>query len=293
MTTISKDLIKTIRHIQIITTQLARDVFAGAYRSAFKGKGMEFEEDREYQAGDEVRNIDWNVTARMNHPFVKNFREERDLTVLLVVDVSASSRFGSRDQFKSELIAELSAVLAFSAIKNNDRVGLLLFSEIVETFIPPRKGIRHILRIIRELLAFKPKQQGSNLKEALSFLGKLHSQAGICFVVSDFICPDFNREAALVAHRYDLIAICVTDPHEIAFPAIGLANIKDLETGKLSIIDTNSNAVRDHFQKVSEERIAKVKHLMQKIGAGFIDIRTDQSYIKALKKFFKLRERRP
>lgn len=289
---ISKELFKKIRRIQFISTGLASNVFAGAYRSAFKGKGMEFEEVREYQPGDDVRSIDWNVTARMNHLYVKNFREERELTVFLVVDKSASERFGSGSVAKRELIAEIGAVLAFSAIKNNDNVGLILFSDVVEKYLPPSKGTRHILHIIRELLHYQPKQPGSNLKGALAFLGKVQRKSGICFILSDFICPDFSHEAAIIAKRHDLISISITDPCEHAFPELNLVNLRDLETEETSIIDTSSQAVQKQFKDRAAERLQTTQRLMQNIGASFIDIRTDRAYMAALRGFFKLREKR-
>lgn len=292
MAEIEPHVFKTIRRIQIISTQLANDILAGAYRSAFKGRGMEFEEVREYQPGDEVRSIDWNVTARMSHPYVKNFREERDITVILVVDVSASSRFGGRQATKSELIAEIGALLAFSAIKNNDKVGLLLFSNIVEKYIPPRKGTRHVLRLIRELLVFQPEQRGSDLKMALSFLGKVLTRSGICFLISDFFCGEYAHEISLMAKRHDLISICVSDPYEHDFPNIGLANLTDLETEETAVIDTAFPPLQEHFKKAVEKRFAYHRDLMKRIGAGFINIGTDQSYLPAIHKFFRLREAR-
>lgn len=284
------DLFKTIRRIQILSTQLANDVLAGAYKSAFKGRGMEFEEVREYQTGDEVRSIDWNVTARMDKPYVKNFREERDITVLLMVDMSASLRFGSKEHMKATLVAEIGAVLAFSAIKNNDKIGLILFSDAVEKYIPPRKGTRHVLRIIRELLSFESKRPGSDLRSALAFLGKIQNRRGICFVISDFFCPNFSHEAALIAKKHDLISISVTDPSEHAFPDIGIVQLSDLETNGTMLIDTSSDQVHTEQRLRAEQHLAKQKGLMQKIGAGFIDIRTDQPYMKPLRRFFKLRE---
>ncbi len=285
------DLFKTIRRIQISSVQLANDALAGAYRSAFRGKGMEFEDVREYQPGDEIRSIDWNVTARMNHPYIKNFREERELTVLLVVDVSASSRFGSRDHAKATLIAEIGAIFAFSAIKNNDKVGLILFSDIVEKYVPPGKGVQHVLRIIRELLAFQPKSKGTDLKGALSFLGKVQNRKGVCFLISDFLCPDFSHEAALIAQRHDLVAICLTDPYESKFPAVNLVALTDLETGKTALIDA-SIAVQETFSQTAKQRMQQNRHLFKKIGADFINIRTDQPYLVELHKFFKIREKR-
>ena len=286
-----QNLYKKIRRIQILSTQLATDVLAGAYRSAFKGLGMEFEEVREYQPGDDIRSIDWNVTARMSHPYIKKFREERELTVILVVDVSASLRFGSRDQLKSEVIAEIGAALAFSAIKNQDKVGLILFSDIIEKYVPPGKGVRHVLRIIRELLAFQPKQRGSNLKGALAFLGGVQRKAGICFVLSDFLCSDYAREAALIAQKHDLISICLTDPYEETFPKIPLVALTDLETQENRLIDTSSDQIQNQYSEKASLRIKKNKQLMHRLNSGFIEVRTDKSYMLALRKFFKLRER--
>lgn len=291
MPVISQDLFRKIRRIQMLSTQLANDIFAGAYRSVFKGKGMEFEEVREYQPGDEVRYIDWNVTARMNNPYVKNFREERELSVMLVVDVSASTHFGSQES-KEDLLAELSAVLAFSAIKNQDKVGLILFSDIVEKYLPPQKGTRHVLRVIREILAFQPQQRGSDIKAALSYLGKIPSHRGICFLISDFMCPDYSHEATLIAKKYDLIAISMTDSHEERFPPIGVAHIADLESSQQALLDTEDRTIQAHFQEAARTRIDRNRRLMQKVGADFIDIRTDRPYLPEMRKFFKLREKR-
>lgn len=282
-------LSKTIRQIQFLSTHLAEDVLAGAYRSAFKGRGMEFEEVREYQPGDEVRSIDWNVTARMNRPYVKNFREERDLTVHLLVDVSASTRFGSHYGLKSTLIAEIGAVLAFSAIKNNDRIGLILFTDEVEKYIPPRKGTRHVLRLIRELLAFKPQRKGSDVGKALAFFGKVQRKVSICFLLSDFICPDYAHEAAIVALHHDLVALYIRDAQEKAFPNIGLAQLSDLETGKEAFIDTSSHALQQSVKEKSANDLLHHKQLIKKLGAGFIEIATDQPFMRPLRMFFKMR----
>jgi uncharacterized protein (DUF58 family) len=292
MPALIQDIVKTIRRIQIVSTQLANDVLAGAYRSAFKGRGIEFEEVREFQTGDEIRSVDWNVTARMNYPYVKNFTEERDLTVFLIVDVSASSRFGGKHGFKSTIMAEIGAVLAFSAIKNNDKVGLILFSDIIEKYIPPGKGVRHVLHVIRELLVFEPTHNGSDLKNALDFLGKIRRQAGICFIISDFLCPEADHEMTLASKANDLISIFVTDPYEETFPNISLVNMTDLETGKSSLIDTSTKITQKHLKAAVNQRKERIQHLMQKLGAGFIYIQTDQPYALALRKFFKLRQKK-
>ncbi len=286
MTVLSAELFKQIRRIQIVSTHLAKDIFAGVYRSAFKGKGMEFEEVREYQAGDEIRNIDWNVTARMGRPYVKNYREEWDLSVILVVDVSASTRFGGQYGLKSTLITKIGAVLAFSAIKNNDKVGLLLFSDHVEKYIPPGKGTRHVLHIIRELLVFEPQHQGSDLKNALHFLGNLQIRAGICFLISDFFFPECQRQMALTAAKHDLIAVAVTDSTEYTMPNLGLAEFQDLETGEKRIVDASKIA------STQSQRLDNLRKMMNKIGADLIDIRTDKSYVNVLRKFFKIRGER-
>ncbi len=283
------DVFRKIRKIQINTTQLANDILAGAYHSAFKGKGMEFEEVREYQPGDEVRSIDWNVTARMNHPYVKVFREERELTVMLVVDVSASTQFGSGSQTKKELIAEIGGVLAFSAIKNNDKVGLILFSEGIELYLPPNKGLRHVLRVIRELLLHEPKKIKTDLSAALTFLGNVHQRKTICFLISDFICALPQRELLITAQHNDLIAIHTHDPNEWEFTKMGLVHFHDLESGQSEIVDTSSKAVTHEMQINAQKRIDALYNLMHEIGAGIVPVQTNEPYINPLRKFFKLR----
>lgn len=283
---------KRIRRIQIKTTREVNDVFAGAYHSIFKGRGLEFEDARSYQPGDDERNIDWNVTARMNYPFVKNFKEERELTVMLLVDVSASSKYSSSKQLKSELIAEIGAILAFSAIKNNDKVGLLLFSNEIELYLSPKRGLRHVLRVIRELLFFAPQHPGTDMSKALSFLGKVQKRRAVCFLISDFLCDGYERNASLIAKRHDLIAVSINDPFEKTLPSVGLVNMQDLETGKTTLIDTSSANVKRQFLERSESRIEAQKELMNKIGASLITIQTNQDYVKALRQFFKRRRRR-
>lgn len=293
MAELNAALYKKIRRIEIQTTQLANDILAGAYRSAFKGRGMEFEEVREYQPGDDIRSIDWNVTARMNKPFVKSYREERDLTVMLMVDVSASTRFGSTESFKSDLIAEISAVIAFSAIKNNDKIGLILFSNEIEKYIPPSKGTRHVLRLIREVLAFKPQHAGTNLEAALAFLGRVQPRSAVCFLLTDFICPDnYAHELSLTAKHHDLIALAITDPHEATFPRLGLIQLRDLETGETSLVNSSSPKFQEQFINQSKIRQSFYRSLLIKSGAGFVEIRTDQPYLPALRKFFKIRARK-
>lgn len=287
----SPEISNLIRRIEIQTTQLAKDILAGTYRSAFKGRGIEFEETREYQPGDEVRSIDWPVTARMNHPYVKVFREERELTVMLLVDMSASWQFGSGKKTKKEIISEIGALLAFSAIKNSDKVGMIFFTDRVEKYFPPRKTARHVLRLIRELLTFKPTHQGTNISEALSYLGKVEIKPGICFLISDFISPDFEHQATLISLKHDLVGISVTDPIENNLPNLRLATLHDLENPRGAIIDTSNTNTEKQYKENAEQRIETVKHLFQKLGAGFIDIRTDKSYVTPIRNFFKMRSR--
>jgi len=289
---IPKELLARIRKIQITTTHLAEDLLAGAYLSAFKGQGMEFEEVRAYQTGDDIRTIDWNVTARMQHPYVKTFCEERELTVMLVVDISASCRFGSKEKSKSEVIAEIGATLAFAAIKNHDKVGLLLFSDRVEAYIPPRKGVRHVLRVVRDLLVFEPKGKGTDLKTALDFLGRVQRRPVICFLISDFFCRQHPHELMLASKRHDLIAVSVNDPAEKRFPKMGLVAMQDLESGERALVDTARGVVAGKGSREVEENLQKWRARMQKIGAGFIQVRTDRPYIDPLRKFFKTRKER-
>lgn len=286
------EIIKKIRTIQVQTAQLAKDVLAGAYRSAFKGQGMEFEEVREYQMGDEIHNVDWSVTARMNHPYVKVFREERDLTVLLLVDLSASTYFGSGAALKREIMTEMAAVLAFSVIRNHDNVGLILFSEGVEKYIPPRRGERHVLRVIRELLLYEPVKKASDLKETLTFLGKVQRKSSICFLISDFLYPLCAHEIALAAKQHDLIAVHVVDPREEKLPEIGLLHLTDLETGRPLCIDSSSSTLQTQFQATIAQQRKELAHVFGKAGADKVEISTTTPYLQVLIKFFKRRGQR-
>lgn len=282
-------LSKVIRRVQISTNLLSKELLAGAYHSAFKGRGIEFEEVREYQPGDEMATIDWKVTARLQKPYVKTFREERNLTVMLVVDISASTRYGSHWNTKKQLIAEVAAVLAFSAIYNNDRVGLVLFTDIIEKYIPPRKGSQHVLRLIRELLFFEPQSQGSSMEVALNFLGSLEASSLITFLISDFLTDIPKKQVDIVSRKHDLIAISVTDPSEHTFPQTGLIQLTDLETGASEVIES-STAVRTEFAQKVAEITQQQKAMFEKAGASFLDIRTDGTYVEALRKFFKMRQ---
>ena len=286
------EILQHVRHIQIQTRRQVEDLFAGIYRSAFKGKGLEFEDVREYQPGDDIRRIDWNVTARLQAPYIKNFREERELTVLLLVDISASSRFGSTQQLKSEIIAQIGALLAFSAIRNQDNVGLILFSDEIELYLSPKKGVRRVLRVIRELLFFQPQHRGTSINRALSFLGSVQHKRAICFLISDFLTnEDFTHAFNLAAKRHELIAIQVYDRYETQFPYLGWVHLKDLETHQLHFINTSDPAVQQQFEERAAQRQKDLKHTIEKAGAAWISIRTDESYTKALHRFFRLRGR--
>lgn len=289
---VSKQVFKNIRKIQIRTNKYVQDALAGAYHSAFKGRGMEFEDVREYQPGDEVRSIDWNVTARMQTPYVKNFREERELTVILLVDVSASSLFGTTGRAKEEFIAEIGALLAFSAIKNNDKVGLILFTDHVEKFVPAKKGLKHVLRVIRELLVFNPTRKKTDLSSALSYLLKVQKKRGVVFVLSDFFCPSFKKELMLASKRHDVIGINVRDPLEMSIPKVGLIQFKDLETHRTKIVDTGLKKVRKTIEEKNLKHIKEVQRQFENMGGGFIHVRSDPNYMNAIKEFFKGRKQK-
>lgn len=281
-----------IRRLQIKALRNVDDLFAGIYRSAFKGKGLEFEDVREYEPGDDIRTIDWNVTARSQRPYVKNFREERELTVMLVVDISASSRYSHTSRFKSEMIAELAALLAFSAIKNQDKVGLILFSSQIELYLKPKKGVRHVLRVIRELLYFKPEHEGTDLPKALAFLGRVQRKHAICFLISDFLSGDFSRPVSVIAKRHELIAFHVYDAFEKEFAPQGLFTLRDLESHVEALIDTGDRRVREHFEQKAREQAAAVKRLFQKTGADYFSMHTGESSADVLQRFFRLRGRK-
>ena len=287
-----KEVIKKIRRIEIRTKKLVNELFSGEYHSTFKGQGMEFEEVRQYEPGDDVRLIDWNVTARMGQPYIKKFREERELTVILLIDVSSSGQFGTRDRFKNETAAELGALLAFSAIKNNDKVGLIIFTDEIEIFVPPKKGRAHVLRIIREILYFKPKGKGTNIAAALEYFNKVIRRKSVVFLVSDFLSEGFTKPLQIANNKHDIIAIKVSDPREITFENVGLIELEDAETGEVLIIDTGSKEFRKEFAAQSAEDVTGLKKKFRSINLDFINIRTDQSYISPLIQFFKMREKR-
>lgn len=282
-------LLKKVRKIEIKTKGLSNHIFAGEYHTAFKGKGMAFSEVREYQPGDDVRAIDWNVTARYNAPFVKVFEEEREMTVMLLIDVSASGNFGTQEQFKRELATELSAILAFSAIKNNDKVGVIFFTDKVEQFIPPKKGKSHILRIIREVLAFQPKGKGTNIAGALEYFNSVIKKRSICFILSDFMSKEFDRPLKIASNKHDLVALRIHDRREDSLPNVGLVPMQDAETEQMIFVDTSSKKVRDNFSKNRLQATEKLRKLFPASGVDLIDINTGTDYVKSLINFFKTR----
>ncbi len=289
---IPKELLSKIRRIEIRTKRLVNELFSGEYHSTFKGQGMEFEEVRQYEPGDDVRLIDWNVTARMGFPFIKKFREERELSVVLLIDASSSGRFGTRERFKNETAAELSAVLAFSAIKNNDKVGLIIFTDRIEKFVPPKKGRAHVLRIIREILFFKPQGIGTNIAGALEYFNNVIRRKSVVFLISDFLSEGYNKPLQIANNKHDIVAVKITDPRETTFEDVGLIELEDTETGEIVVIDTGSREFRKEFAARALEDVTGLKKGLRKINLDFINIRTDQSYIEPLVAFFKMREKR-
>ena len=288
----TKDIIKKIRRIEISTNRLVNNIFAGEYESAFKGKGMEFDEVREYQHGDEVRTIEWNVTAKMGHPFVKKFVEERELIIMLLVDVSSSTEFGTHQQKKSEIIAEISALLAFAAIKNNDKVGLICFTDQVELFIPPRKGKKHVLRLIRDILYFESKRTATDLKTVLSFLERIQKRKSVVFLISDFRDDDYEKPLQRINPRHDLIAIVVADRRETEFPDVGLIELEDTETGDIILFDSSSAKTRQYYQEKNLDEITKRQKFFLKNKIDNIAIHADQSYTQSLIHFFQYRHKK-
>src|SRR5881394_931198 len=286
------EVLKKIRALEIKTKGLVQTVFAGDYHSVFKGRGMNFEDVREYQPGDEIRSIDWNVTARLGTAFVKKFTEERELTVVLVVDVSASGNFGSVEQSKRELAAEIACVLAFSAIRNNDKVGLLLFSDRVELFIPPKKGRSHTLRIIREILFFEPAGHGTAPALALDYLNKVVTRRAVVFFISDFQTGDFSRELSVSGRRHDFIAIHVQDEREETLPNVGMITLEDAETGEQIEINTADRGTRTRFSDLADEKAHQLARTLRRNNIDAITLRTSEDYLPALRSFFKSRERR-
>jgi uncharacterized protein (DUF58 family) len=290
---IPKELAKKIRYIQIYTSKAVNDVLAGEYHSVFKGQGMEFDEVRAYQPGDDIRTIDWNVTARTGHPYVKRYVEEREITVFFLVDLSGSGSFGSNKKLKNEIAAEFCALLAFSAIKNNDKVGLIVFTDTIELFIPPAKGTSHVLRLIRELLYFdsgkKRTRTGTDIGLALDYLGRVLHKRGVVFLVSDFIDQDFEKTLGVLARRHDLIGVTVSDPRESALPDVGLLEIEDAETGAVVLVDTGSREVRNRYEELARQKKEKLGKLFTSTGVDHIEIYTDRDYVLDIVKFFRKR----
>jgi uncharacterized protein (DUF58 family) len=289
---IPKEILKKVRQIEIRTNRIVDSLLGGEYHSAFKGKGMEFEEVREYQPGDEIRTIDWNVTARAGTPFIKVHREERELTVMLLVDVSPSEQFGTGQQQKNELAAEFSALIAFSAIRNNDKVGLILFSDQVEKYIPPKKGKKHVLRVVRELLTFEPTSKGTDIAETLRFLARVARRRSTVFLISDYISEDFEKTLSAVRARHDVIAVRTSDPREVELPAVGLITLEDAETGELVVVDSRSARVRRLFEDRAQTERTRQDSLLRSLKVDELEITTGRPYIRELSNFFRLREKK-
>ena len=285
----TKELLKKVRKIEIKTRRLSDHIFGGEYHSTFKGRGMTFSEVRQYQFGDDVRSIDWNVTARYNEPFVKVFEEERELTMMLMVDVSGSELFGTTNRFKKDIITEISATLAFSALQNNDIVGIILFSDVIELFIPPKKGKSHVLRIIRELLEFSPKSNKTNIGEALKYLTNVMKKKAIVFVLSDFMAKDYKQTLKITGKKHDVTGIRIYDEKEEYIPNLGLVQMLDSETGLVKLVNTQSKSVRNAYGEYYRNRVDYFKETFNKSGCGILDCRVDESYVKKLLGYFKRR----
>jgi uncharacterized protein (DUF58 family) len=285
----TKELLKKVRKIEIKTRRLSDHIFGGEYHSTFKGRGMTFSEVRQYQFGDDVRNIDWNVTARYNEPYIKVFEEERELTMMLVADVSGSEFFGTDKQFKNEIVTEVAATLAFSAMQNNDKIGLILFTDEVELYIPPKKGKSHVLRIIRELLEFKPKSKRTDVSQAIKFLSSVMKKKAITFILSDFIAEDYEQTLKIAANKHDITGIRIYDEREETIPSLGMVQMEDEETGELRLINTSSKKIRRNYESYYKERVDYYEETFKRSGSGVINVRTDESYVKKLLGYFKRR----
>lgn len=289
---IPKEILQQVRRIEISTRGLVNDVFSGEYHSVFKGRGMNFAEVREYQYGDDIRNIDWNVTARSGSPFVKVYDEERELTVMLVVDVSASGEFGTRERLKGELAVEICALLAFSAIKNNDKVGLLIFTDRIEKFVPPRKGRKHVLRVLRELLYHRPAGRGTDIAAAIDYLNHVQKRRAVTFLVSDFKDSGFERALSIAGRRHDLVAIRLGDPREWELPALGYLELEDPETSERVVVDTSDDDFRRRFGERVGRRRAELDRVLRRSKVDVIDVQTGHPYVQPLMRFFRERARR-
>ncbi|WP_416445968.1 DUF58 domain-containing protein [Leeuwenhoekiella sp. A16] len=285
----TKELLKKVRKIEIKTRRLSDHIFGGEYHSTFKGRGMTFSEVRQYQFGDDVRSIDWNVTARYSEPYVKVFEEERELTMMLMADVSGSEFFGTDQQFKSEIVTEVAATLAFSAMQNNDKIGLILFSDGIELYIPPKKGKSHVLRIIRELLEFEPKSKKTDVAQALKFLSNVMKKKAIVFVLSDFIADEYRDTLKIASGKHDITGIRIYDQREEEIPSLGVVQMEDEETGELMLVNTTSKKVRSNYAAFYRDKVKYYEETFRRSGAGVIDVRTDESYVKKLLGYFKRR----
>lgn len=285
------ELLKRVRKIEIKTRGLSKHIFAGEYHSAFKGKGMAFSEVREYQYGDDIRNIDWNVTARFNHPYIKIYEEERELTVMLIIDVSGSREFGTQTILKKNMITEISAVLSFSAIQNNDKVGVIMFSDRVEKFIPPKKGKQHILRIIRELINFEPENRGTNITESLRFFTNAIKKRSTAFLISDFMDDNFENALKIASKKHDIVGLRIYDLRDTELPSIGLIKLLDAESGEDIWVDTSSNYIRDTYRHSWRKRTEDLNEMLSKTGVDYTQISTDEDYVKPLMNLFKRRAR--
>ena len=289
---IPKEILKKIRRIEIRTTRLVNDLFGGEYESVFKGQGIEFADVREYVPGDDIRTIDWNVTARSQHPFVKKFVEERELTVLFVVDMSGSQYFGSGEKLKSEAAAEITALLAFSAVKNKDKTGLLIATDEVEKYIPVKKGRMHVLRVVREILYYVPRGRRTRLTAALEYLHRILTRTAVIFLISDFMDEGYEKALKILSRRHDVIAIHLKDRREEDLPPAGLVEFEDRETGEIFLADTSGSRLRRAFQETAKDREEKLNRLFKTLAVDKIDIAVEKSYVEPLMKFFKIRERR-
>ena len=285
----TKELLKKVRQIEIKTRGLSKQIFAGEYHSAFKGRGMSFSEVREYQYGDDVRTIDWNVTARYDKAYIKTFEEERELTVMLLIDISGSQNFGTSQRFKKDLITEIAAVISFSAIQNNDKVGVIFFSDKIEKFIPPQKGKKHILRIIRELLSVKPENKKTDISSALRYFTNVVKKRSTAFLISDFIDENFEKALQITNHKHDLIALHIFDKREYELPNVGFIKLQDAESGKELYVDTGKKSVRENFRQLQNKNLKKIKQSFDKAGIDNVKIKTDEDYIKPLLMLFKNR----
>jgi uncharacterized protein (DUF58 family) len=285
----TKELLKKVRKIEIKTKRLSNHIFSGEYHSSFKGRGMTFSEVRQYQYGDDIRNIDWNVTARYNEAHVKVFEEERELTMVLMVDISGSEGFGSKSQFKKDIVTEIAATMAFSATQNNDKIGLILFSDNVELYIPPKKGRSHVLRIIRELIEFEPKSQNTDIAQALKFLSGTQKKKAIVFMISDFMSENYEQTLKIASKKHDITGVRVYDSREEKIPNLGMVPMLDAETGKVQLVNTGSKSVRMNYEKHYQERVNYFKEIFSKSGAGVVNTRVDENYVTKLLGYFKSR----